>query len=294
MLKKLRNSGCILLSIWMLCGCVSQTDNNQHQELKIAATSVAVTDILAALDVGADQIVGVPSSETYTIPSQYKKLPTIGMAMSPDMEKLSNLKPTLILSPRSLEGDLAPKYEKLNITASFLNLESVAGMYKSIEEVGDIVNKKEQATKLVDEFVRFMKDYRNTYKEEKNPKVLILMGLPGSYVVATESSYVGDLVKLAGGINVYGDGDGKDFINVNPEDMLQKKPDMILRTSHAMPQQVAKMFAKEFKENDIWNKFSAVQNKKVYDLDYHNFGMSANLQYQTALKELGKILYGKD
>ena len=31
------------------------------------------------------------------------------------------------------------------------------------------------------------------------PKVMILMGLPGSYVIATNNSYVGSLVEMAGG-----------------------------------------------------------------------------------------------
>ena len=44
--------------------------------------------------------------------------------MSPDMEKLSTLKPDLILSPNSLEGDLASKYEKIKISSS-LNLKSL-------------------------------------------------------------------------------------------------------------------------------------------------------------------------
>ena len=34
-------------------------------------------------------------------------------------------------------------------------------------------------------------------------KFTILMGLPGSYIIATENSYVGSLVELAGGENVY-------------------------------------------------------------------------------------------
>ena len=32
-------------------------------------------------------------------------------------------------------------------------------------------------------------------KQKKHPKVLILMGIPGSYLVATDKSYIGDLVK---------------------------------------------------------------------------------------------------
>lgn len=293
MLRKLKNSMILMISAFLVTGCVNQNAESKD-DLKIAATSVAVTEVLSALEVPANQVVGIPSSDTYTIPSEYKDATSLGTAMSPDMEKLANLKPTLILSPNSLEGDLAEKYEKLNITSSFLNLKSVAGMYKSIEELGTIVGKEEQAEKLVNEFVDYMSAYRKEHQDKVSPKVLILMGLPGSYVVATESSYVGDLVKLAGGTNVYSDGDGEDFVNVNPEDMLKKNPDIILRTSHAMPEQVAKMFAEEFEDNDIWSKFTAVKNKNVVDLDYNNFGMSANLNYQKALKELEGILYDAD
>ncbi len=121
--------------------------------------------------------------------------------------------------------------------------------------------------------------------------MLILMGLPGSYVVATESSYVGSLVKMAGANNVYGDGEGQDFVNVNTEDMLEKDPDIILRTSHAMPEQVKAMFSEEFKTNDIWKHFRAVQNEKLFDLDHEKFGMSATFRYPEALEELKPILF---
>ena len=51
-------------------------------------------------------------------------------------------------------------------------------------------------------------------------------------------------------------------------------------------------FKKEFQENEIWSKFSAVQNNKVYDLDNNYFGMSANFNYQKGLEVLEGILYG--
>ena len=71
--------------------------------------------------------------------------------------------------------------------------------------------------------------------------------------------------------------------------MLKKNPEIILRTAHAMPDDVRKMFFKEFKTNQIWSKFDAVKNNKVYDLDYKKFGMSAKFTYPEALKDLGKI-----
>ncbi len=45
--------------------------------------------------------------------------------------------------------------------------------------------------------------------------------------------------------------------------MKSKEPDTILRTAHALPDQVKKMFAEEFETNEIWKHFEAVQNGKV-------------------------------
>ena len=41
----------------------------------------------------------------------------------------------------------------------------------------------------------------------------------------------------------------------------------------------------------FWKHFEAVQNARVYDLDNEKFGMSANFQYEEALKELETFLY---
>ena len=271
MLKKLKNSFIFICLISLLTGCVNQNQEVQtNEEVTIAATSVSITEILDQLDVPAKQVVGIPQSDSYSVPKKYKKATQLGNAMSPDMEKLSTLKQDLILSPNSLEGDLASKYEKIKISSSFLNLKSLSGMYKSIEELGKFFNKENNVS----------------------PRVLILMGLPGgSYVVATESSYVGDLVKLAGGTNIYGDGNGEDFVNVSVEDMLKQNPDLILRTSHAMPEKVMAYFQEEFSNNETWQQFDAVKNNKVFDLNHEYFGMSANFNYQKGLEDLEGILY---
>lgn len=292
MLKKLKSSLVFVCLLSLLTGCVNQNQQSTNEDISVVATSVAVSEILDQLDVSKNQVVGIPQSDSYTIPKKYQKATKIGNAMSPDMEKISNLNPNLILSPNSLEGDLASKYEKLKISSSFLNLKNLSGMYKSIEELGKLFNKEKQAKKLIDDYVTYMTSFREKYQNNVSPRILILMGLPGgSYVVATESSYVGDLVKLAGGTNIYGDGEGKDFVNVSVEDMLKQQPDLILRTSHAMPEQVMSYFKEEFSNNDTWQQFDAVKNNKVFDLNNEYFGMSANFNYKKGLEFLEGILY---
>lgn len=315
----------ILILMFLFCGCVNQhpkdskkssqgesvetmleiTDPKEKQAVinakakvkalssdpRIVATSPAVADICDKLDI---DLVGVPKSSVSTIPSRYKKAKKVGLAMSPDMEIVSSLNPDWILSPSSLQTDLEPKFKELkNTEYAFLNLKSVQGMYRSMQELGEIFGKEEQAEKQTKEFIIFYKNYTKRNKNKKHPKVLVLMGLPGSYVIATENSYVGSLVKLAGGENVYQNTD-QEFLTVNTEDMKKKEPDIIVRAAHAMPDQVQKMFSDDFEKNDIWKHFQAVKDKKVYDLTYEYFGMSANFKYKKALQELEKDFYQKD
>ena len=286
---KTRKMLSFLVACVLLTGCATQ--QKPQDEQRIVATSVATLEILDALEV--DGVVGIPDTQSYDIPERYEGLTGLGSPMQPNMETVKSLEPTIVLSPNSLEGELKPQYDAIDVDSYFLNLKSVDGMYQAISELGDMFDRQQQAKELNDAHDAFMSKYHAQNNGKNPPRVLILMGLPGSYVVASESSYVGSLVKLAGGINVYGDGDGKDFLNINTEDMLEKQPDMILRTSHAMPEQVQIMFDEEFETNDIWKHFDAVKQDAVYDLDHSLFGMSATFRYQEALKEIQPILFGE-
>lgn len=275
-------------------GCVNQhpeqnTDDGSDQ-VRIVATSPAAVDICDKLEL---DLVGVCSSTLSTIPERYQDVTTVGTAMSPDLEILKSLNPDYVISPNSLQSDLQPKYASIGVSSLFLNLRSVEGMYASIEGLGEKFGREEQAQALVEEYEQFMEEYRSQNEGKESPTVLVLMGLPGSYIVATESSYVGNLVKLAGGINVYGDGDGQEFLTANTEDMKTKEPDIILRAAHALPDDVVEMFKDEFETNDIWKHFEAVQKGRVYDLPYELFGMSAKFNYPDALEELQPLLYGE-
>lgn len=291
----------------LLTGCVDQSGGSTSADVResevvqekteaqvknsprVIATSMAVVEICDKLGI---PLVGVPESSLSEIPERYEEAKTVGTPMSPDIEIVSSLNPDWILSPVSLRSDLQPKYEQLNTEYAFLNLNSIPGMYQSISQLGQIFGKEEEAQALVDDFVTFYNNYQEGHEGKEAPTVLVLMGLPGSYVVATENSYVGSLVAMAGGKNVYAGEEG-DFLNINTEDMLKKDPDIILRTAHALPDQVMEMFSEEFKTNDIWKHFKAVKEEKVYDLSYSKFGMSATFDYKEALQELDTLLYGE-
>lgn len=284
------------VAVVSLVGCVNQhpesaaTKTEVNKEVRLVATSPAVAQICSRLNL---DLVGVCDTSG-TLPEKYDKVKKVGMAMNPDLETIKSLNPDYVLSPSSLESDLQPKYASIGVKSLFLNLKSVDGMYASIEGLGEKFDRKDEADEMLNEFKTFMDKYKDKNKDKKSPKVLVLMGLPGSYIVATDNSYVGSLVKLAGGTNVYGDGGGEEFLTANTEDMQTKDPDIILRAAHALPDEVKEMFAEEFETNDVWKHFRALQEGKVYDLDSSLFNMSANFSYSDALEALQPLLYGEE
>ena len=285
-------AGVMALSV---TGCVNQhpeetSSTNESGEVRLVATSPAVVQICNRLNL---DLVGICQS-TSELPERYDGVTTVGMAMNPDLEIIKSLDPDYILSPATLQNDLQPKYASIGVSSLFLNLKSVEGMYASIEGLGKKFGREEEAAVMLEEFDSFMTEFAEKNAGKESPKVLVLMGLPGSYIIATDNSYVGSLVKLAGGTNVYGDGDGQEFLFANTEDMKTKEPDVILRAAHGLPDEARKMFAEEFSTNDIWQHFKAVQEGRVYDLDSNLFNMSANFSYEEALKALQPMLYGEE
>ncbi|MCD8009062.1 MAG: ABC transporter substrate-binding protein [Clostridiales bacterium] len=165
-------------------------------------------------------------------------------------------------------------------------------MYDDFNYLGTLLYREEQAAVLQGEY----EDYMSSYYQDKTdgPSVLLLMCFPdGFYLVASEDSYVGDLVSLAGGQNVYADYEGtqEGFISINPEDMVQKEPDMILVFAHYNEEAAFAYMENEFATNAAWSYYDAVNEGNIVYLPSEYFGMSASLDWTDALEYLEPYLY---
>lgn len=270
----------------------NEADTTETEEIdeesddRIVVTTVAIAEFLDALELHA---VGVPT--TYKdLPSRFDDAKEVGLAMKPDLETVLSLEPTHVLSVTSLKGDLEKPFTEHNVPADFLDLDKVDGMFTELEKLGEQYNRSEQAEQIITNFEDKLVEVEEFTEGKETPKVLILMGVPGSYIVGTENSYIGNLVKLAGGENAVTDRE-EDFISANTEYLQQLDADIILRAVHGAPEEVLEMFNDEFEQNDIWKHFKAVENDRVYDLEETLFGMSANLAVEEAIDELLTMLY---
>lgn len=269
----------------------SSLEADMPDQPALAVTSVAICEILDELDY--DNVIGIPETSSQ-LPERYAGVNTIGAPMTPDYEILKSLEPDLVLSPQTLESSLAADYTAAGLSSAFLDLSSVAGMYQAITSLGELLDRQQQAQTLVDDYESYMADYQAANGEE-GPSVLLLMCFPdGFYLVATEQSYVGNLVELAGGVNVYSgyEGDQSGFATINPEDMVQKDPDKILVFAHYSEEAAFAYMEDEFETNPAWQYYQAVEDGEIYYLPSSCFGMSATLSWTEALDYLQPVLYG--
>src|SRR5699024_12346993 len=113
---------------------------------------------------------------------------------------------------------------------------------------GEKYNRTEEANEIVSNFDKKMDEVEETVKDKESPKVLILMGVPGSYIVGTENSYIGDVVKRAGGENAVTD-EEQDFISANTEYLHQLDADITLRAVHAASEDGREMLRGGFEQS---------------------------------------------
>ena len=280
----------ILMVTFSVIGCSSsEVDSSKEQVTSkdekqvVVATSVAITEILDRLGV---EVSGVPQT-SYELPESAKGATEVGSPMNPDMEIIKSLNPTDVICVDTLGSDFEKQFEENNINADFYNLSNVDGLKETIAALGEKFNKQDKANKILDE-IKEVEDKVNSNKKSDD-KILVLFGAPGSVMVATDKSYIGNLVELAGGNNIFSNATSS-FTQINLEEIIKLNPDKILVMTHAVPE-AAKKSVEEELSKDLWKNVNAVKNNDITYLENGYFGMSANLQIVEAVEKLGDILY---
>ena len=255
---------------------------------RVVVSSVAGVQILDALGI---PMVGVPTS-SYELPESVQGVTQIGSAMSPDMEVITSLEPTVVISVDSLSEDLKSQFETLGIASEFINLSSYEGLKESIIFLGERFNVSEKAAELVGSLEAKEASIQEMVEEKESPTALIIFGAGQSFMVASEASYVGDLAKRVGITNVI-ENTTTGFSPVDMEYLAHQNPEYILFMAHANPEESLAAFKSEFETNAAWQNFEAVKNDRVVALETEYFGMSANLLVVDAMEKLVEIVYAE-
>ncbi|EGC91599.1 MAG: helical backbone metal receptor [Turicibacter sanguinis] len=260
------------------------------EEIKVVAATVSATQVLAELNA---EVLGVPAT-SQTLPDGYQDLPQVGQAMNPDLEIVASLNPDLFIMDASFKSSVEERLTEYGLNTFFFETGTYTAFLNSINELGNAINRQDEATTLLNQ-LKQAEEAALANKTEQAPTVAIIFGAGDNFMLATESSYLGDLAKTLGAINIASEIDTNiesAYIQFSLEQILAQNPDYVLRFAHGNIEETSKMFDEAFDKNEAYQQLDAVADGKVYDLDSTIFNVSANLKVTEAITKLGEILYG--
>ncbi|MFR9069713.1 ABC transporter substrate-binding protein [Paraclostridium tenue] len=286
-----------MVSALFLTGCQASStgqdkeSSKDNKKVSVVSATVSATQVLDKLDAN---VLGVPTTKM-DLPEKLKDLPKVGQAMSPDLEIVASLEPDVFVMDNMFKEKVEESMKKYDLNTFFFDTSTYTNFVNSIKKLGAEINQTEEATKLVNELKEVEKEAVKNKKGEA-PTVAIIFGGGENFMLATETSYLGDLAKTVGAKNITSNLDTNvksPYIQFSLEQILEQNPDYILRFAHGEIEQTKKAFDTAFDKNPAYKELDAVKNNKVIDLDPSIFNVSANLQVKEAIKTLGETFYGK-
>lgn len=141
----------LLLTI-ILSGCqadaqVSTPTATQAIDAQVVTTSVALTQILSALGIN---VAGVPTT-SHQLPDTVSEAVEIGNPMSPDLEIIAALQPSVVVTLDTLGSDYLALFTEKNLPLEVVSLESLADLLTTIERLGALFAVEAQAQTLIAE-----------------------------------------------------------------------------------------------------------------------------------------------
>jgi iron complex transport system substrate-binding protein len=209
----------------LLCGLAAQA-----QPHRIVSTFPSVTETLFAIGAG-DRVVGVSNFCSY--PPAVLSLPKVGPYTKPDAEKIALLQPDLVIIRKSAAG-LADRLSALGIPHIEVTLGSLADIYSMIREIGVAAGAANRAEQLNAEIRSRLDTVRAETRADSKPSVLIVVGrTPGlltNLVAVGPSTYLGELLEIAGGKNILTQA-AIPYPRISLETVVRMNPDVILDLS---------------------------------------------------------------
>jgi len=231
---------------------------------RIVSLSPNLTEILYG--VGAfDRVVGV--SDYCTYPPEVSKLPSVGGWHNPSLERLTAMRPDLVIVDDGQAPFVEDKFRQLGLNLMIVRNQSIQEIYGAIAQIGGATGHAAEAAKLVEATRQGLARVEaKTARLPKTPIVLIVDRTPGTLrdlYAATDNSFLAELVTIAGG-RIASRAVARGYAKLNKEDLLAANPEVILEFVQGMKSR----FTGD--PMDAWREMpelKAVRNKRVHPVD---------------------------
>ncbi|HDK7166423.1 TPA: ABC transporter substrate-binding protein [Clostridium botulinum] len=287
---------CIMLA-FMLVSC-----NLKKGENKEAQKNIKITDSYGkelAFDKAPERIVSLSPGATETIyalnkentlvgrsdfddyPAAVSNVKSVGGVKDPSIEKITELKPDLVIGGAHFSKDTVKKLEDLGIKVAVLyGAEDLDGAYKNIMDISTILGVTEKGQTMVDGMKKKVESVENKVKSLNKPKVYYVVDFGKADFTAGGDTFIGKMIEKAGGENIAKDTKGW---NYSFEKIVENKPEMIILSDKFN-------IKKNFLATDKYKDLLAAKKNKVYEID-DNMLLRQGPRQADGLEALAKIIH---
>lgn len=159
----------------------------------------------------------------------------LGNPHAPSLERIAEATPDVIVADQDLHGMLGDKLKALAKDVVLVRSGSVDETLAGLLEVG----KRAGIAKRMETLVDATRAKLTSLAAGPKVPVLVLFGVPGSFMVVTPRTWIGDLVQRVGlenvAAHVSGDERHPGLVQLDDEALSQLKPQRLLLVAHGDP-----------------------------------------------------------
>lgn len=253
---------------------------------RIVSLAPSNTEILFAVGAG-DQVVGVTQYCNYPVEAQSREQIGGFSAQTISVEKIVALEPDLVVAAGPIHQPVIEALEALAIPVLAVNPNTLEQVYTSIELVGHLTGHDEQAAQVVEEMksrVALVSERLATLPEEQRLRVYWEV-FDEPRMTAGPTTFNGQLIELAGGVNVFADVT-EEYPQINDEEVIRRNPAVIMGADTMGEKLTTELVA----QRPGWDQIDAVRNGRIY-LFNGDMVARAGPRLALVLEEMAKAMY---
>lgn len=198
---------------------------------RLIALSPSATEIVAALD-AADALVGVDDYSTF--PPEVAGLPKVGSFLTPNLEAIIRLRPTLVIVD-DVHAPTAGALRDAGVATIACPIHALPDVEAALRQVAAALGRPQVAATRIAE-IHAALDTARARRPARRPRVLAVIdreaGGTGNLVAAGPGSWLDELLAVVGAENVLA-GAGVRYPKLSLEEVLRGQPEVILDLSYA-------------------------------------------------------------
>lgn len=230
---------------------------------RVVVLTAADCEILYAIGAG-DALVG--RGEYCDYPSAVLEVPSVQSGAETNLEQILALEPqVLIMDAMAQAKEQVEQLESAGVHVVVLNAQDIQGVYQSIEIIGELMDKNDQAAFLIESMMTsFAQLEKRSDGQQPGTIYFEVSPLEWGLWAAGSGTFMDEVARMLGLVNCFADVEG--WAPISEEQVLERDPDYILTIS--MYYGEGPTPTEEIMGRPGWENIAAVRDGAILNLQF--------------------------